>query len=301
MKLVTFLFCICTCYATLGSTDSLQIQRMAAYLDHSHKAQMFSADKRYADAIAEYKRAFEFDQAYVPDVLSCADSYEALGNMDSAFYFLNMAVANGWNWKEDKGLPKLKGSKAYNEGTLMRSREAFFKRINRSYLEKLDSMLRLDQSVRGKGLDTVAMVLVDSLNMKQLGDLVDKYGFPRYEKVGYAGFADAFALMLHGFMNDTYGRAMWAHFRPILFAEVKKGYLMPDYYAFLYDRVVSDYGRLEQYYGTQYEVSAQGTFEFAPIYDVAHVDQRRKEIGLFPLSDMIKAYHMVAPKGYTGR
>lgn len=300
MKLITFLFCMCTCYATLGSTDSIRIQRMAAYLDHSHKAQMFSADKKYVDAIAEYKRAFEYYQAYVPDVLSCADSYEALGNMDSAFFYLNMAVANGFDWHEYDKLPGVKQSKVYDEKILIADREAFFKKINKDYLDILDSMVAADQSVRGGQLDIAHMDSIDATNMQRLAGLIDKYGFPRYETVGYSGGTDAFILMLHGFMNGINGHAMWEHFQSILFAKVKNGYLMPDYYAFLYDRVVSDYGRLEQCYGTQFSYTKQGA-GIDRIYDIAHVDKRRAEIGLPPLSDMITAFHLTPPTGYVAK
>ncbi|MBS1685635.1 MAG: hypothetical protein JSS76_12815 [Bacteroidetes bacterium] len=299
MKIIMTLIGLVVFFTAAALPDSLRVARMAAYLDHSHRARMLLAEKKNQEAIGEYRRAFEYYQMYVPDLLSCADAYETLGDMDSAFIWLNVAAANGWDWKEDNGPGKLKASKVYSERVLEKSREDFLKTINKAYLDSLDNMLRLDQSVRGADLDTVQMKTIDSINMEQLVALVKQYGLPRYERVGYTGATDAFVIMLHGFFNGAYGSKMWEFFQPILLQELKQGYMMPEYYAFLYDRVVSDYGRLEQCYGTQFSYAETGSVTVNPVYDVAHVDQRRKDIGLPPLADMIKSSHMKAPMGYV--
>ncbi|MBS1595022.1 MAG: hypothetical protein JST90_11940 [Bacteroidetes bacterium] len=301
MKILFGILLFLQCLIADAQTDSASRQRMRSYLSHADKARAFTADKEYAASIAEYKQAFLYAQFYVPDLLSCSESFSALGNIDSAFGMLVVAAANGYDWHDDPNLTAWRQSPIFDEAKLQKVRTDFYRRVDREYLELLDSMEVKDQSVRGIHGDTARMADVDSADMEILAQLVRAKGFPRYDKVGYAGVMDAFVLLLHGLLNGVHGQKMWTYFQPVLYREVQQGYLMPDYYAFIYDRIVSDYGRLEQCYGTHFDYSPEGTVVINPVYDVAHVDARRAEIGLPPLRYMIKTYHMTAPQGYQTR
>jgi hypothetical protein len=75
---------------------------------------------------------------------------------------------------------------------------------------------------------------------------------------------------------------------------------MPEHYALLYDRVISQYGKQNQCYGTQLGMSPTGGFKlYGDIYDVENVDIRRKEIGLPTLEDQFKLSGAELPKGYV--
>src|SRR2546421_10121694 len=87
-----------------------------------------------------------------------------------------------------------------------------------------------------------------------------------------------------GWMISQHGGTEFLHETlPLMETAVKKGELDPGLYATSVDRARIQDGK-KQLYGSQFDTN-DGKCEPLPIEDPEHVDQRRKEIGLGPLSE----------------
>lgn len=69
----------------------------------------------------------------------------------------------------------------------------------------------------------------------------------------------------------------------------KRGRFQKDHLALLIDRVAVNGGQL-QTYGSQGKCGADGLWHPKPIADPAHVDERRREVGLMPMAENVKRF-----------
>jgi len=278
-----------------ASDKKITFQEQQQYLMHINKALLYRADSLYQKACTEYELAFNYRKDYVIDLFECAKLYDKLNNTGKTLKYLKMSIKAGCYWYNDTNyLPNLiRINKLPSLSEYKELRKSYYKKINIDYLLELEKLVARDMTIRkdisSQITDESTMILiVDPMNMLALKDLVKKYGYPEYATVGYMGVTDAFILLMHGLLDGD--SLNWVYFQPILLSEVKNGQLMPDYYALLYDRVISHNGTGgKQCYGWQRNT---------PIDDVENVDIRRREIGLMPLGDWLKLYGMKVPDGY---
>lgn len=267
---------------------------------HVHKARLNLADTLYQKACDEYEIAFSYRKDYAEDLFDCTKAYDKLNNTEKTIKYLKLSIEAGcgwWNYNNDQYLPNLKRlNKLPTASDLLLYRITYYQNINIDYLLELEKLLARDQIVRDQNLraqiadpniKSSLIRIVDSANMVALRSLIEKYGFPEFSNVGHQGESDVLALLLHGLLKED--SLSWAYFQPKLLNAVKNGQLMPEHYALLYDRAISDNGREKQYYGVMPTL---------PIDDIENVDIRRKEIGLMPLEDELKIYHLPVPDGY---
>lgn len=119
------------------------------------------------------------------------------------------------------------------------------------------------------------MMRADSANAAALMTIVDSFGWPTRSMVGTDGASAAFLIAQHNpSIQQEALRRMLA---------LPGGQVNPSDLALLQDRVLTSAGK-PQVYGTQLKPSPAGTLMFDSIADVAHVDRRRADAGLFPLS-----------------
>ena len=112
----------------------------------------------------------------------------------------------------------------------------------------------------------------DTVRMKQI---VAKVGWPGKKLVGIEAAHDAWLLVQHADADRAFQRQCLQ----LLERAVAAGEAYPADYAYLYDRLaVADHR--PQRYGTQFHGDAP-----APLEDPAHVDERRKSVGLGPLAE----------------
>jgi hypothetical protein len=108
--------------------------------------------------------------------------------------------------------------------------------------------------------------------------------------VGYNGVSSAWLLMQHADTDPAF-QARWL---PVIAKRARSGDLSMQQYAFLTDRVLWHQGK-KQLFGTQI-TSDNGQFTPEPLADEAHLDQRRKSIGLMPIADYLCLIRVMVPQ-----
>lgn len=161
--------------------------------------------------------------------------------------------------------------------------------------EELLAMVQEDQDVRmawiAKGLKTDDKDMADKLravdtkHVARMKEIVAKVGWPGKSLVGLEASHGAWLLVQHADDDIEFQKLCLAKLEPL----VKTGEVTPDTYAYLYDRIAVHEKR-PQRYGTQFDQK----LEPQPIEDEAHVDARRKEVGLPSMAEykqqMLKMY-----------
>lgn len=116
---------------------------------------------------------------------------------------------------------------------------------------------------------------IDAKSTARMKEIVATHGWPGTSLVGADGANGAWLLVQHADRDRAFQRQCL----PLLEAAMKAGEVRPQDYAYLYDRVaVAD--DKPQRYGTQFRDG-----EPFPIEDEAHVDERRKAVGLGTLAE----------------
>lgn len=144
----------------------------------------------------------------------------------------------------------------------------------------LEAMAVSDQSIRVRWPklsteDLAKMEEIDRANLKRLTEIVERYGWPGVSFAGTRGAQAAFLVLQHTEDLQTQKKYL-----PLLREAVRNSDASPAELALLEDRVRVRSG-LPQLYGSQ---------PGDPIEDEAHVDQRRKAMGLEPLADYLKRF-----------
>ena len=135
---------------------------------------------------------------------------------------------------------------------------------------------------------------VDRKNTARLKAIVAERGWPGKGLVGPDGAQAAWLLVQHADRDRDFQRRCLT----LLEQAVKAGEASGVHLAYLTDRVRVGDGR-PQLYGTQF-LTIDGREELQPIEDQAHVDERRKAVGLPPLAEYVEAHRKRnAPKEGT--
>lgn len=124
---------------------------------------------------------------------------------------------------------------------------------------------------------------IDQENLKRLERIVADGGWPKLIVVGDKAASAAFLIVQHADL------ATQEKYLPILRQAVTAGEARASDLALLEDRVLMDQGK-QQRYGSQLQSDGKGGWEFYPIEDEAHVDERRRSVGLPPLADYAREF-----------
>ena len=155
---------------------------------------------------------------------------------------------------------------------------------------ELDERGRTDQAVRegfgtGGKLDSTqiaAMMRTDSANTNWLKAYVARWGWPTGAQIGREAVNAAFLIVQHAVHDTAFMRAML----PAIVKSYERGDLNGSAVALLTDRIEVKAGR-PQVYGTQLSFK-NGRWVLDPIGDSAHVDERRRKMGLPPLAEYLR-------------
>lgn len=120
---------------------------------------------------------------------------------------------------------------------------------------------------------------IDAANMKRLAEIIDTYGWPGLRFAGAAS-QTAFLVLQHA------DHASQRKYLPLLHDAVHRHDALGGHLALLEDRVLVADGKAQRY-GSQL---SGNPLRFDPIEDEAHVDERRRSIGLEPLADYAKRF-----------
>ena len=144
-----------------------------------------------------------------------------------------------------------------------------------------------DQLARRKQLDVDAAT-VDAENQKRLDEIMSS-GWPTSEQVGKKASAAVWTIIQHAPLE--YQKKYFDSMKNMAEAgELDKGLV-----ATTEDRIRLREGQ-KQLYGTQFRHLEGGGFEFQPIEDEEHVDERRASVGLPPLAEYRKLIEQMFPR-----
>jgi hypothetical protein len=151
--------------------------------------------------------------------------------------------------------------------------------------EELLAMAAVDQDARlaarrdPYGSPAVTrMVVTDARNLARFREIVGEHGWPGSSLVGEDGAGAAWLLAQHADSDIAFQRRCLE----LLESAVAEGEASPAHLAYLTDRVLVHEGK-PQRFGTQFRQVGE-SFEPYPIEDAEHVDERRLDAGLPPLS-----------------
>ncbi|RBY78545.1 hypothetical protein DQ239_08305 [Blastococcus sp. TF02-09] len=144
--------------------------------------------------------------------------------------------------------------------------------------DELLAMLDRDQAARAGGADPEG----DRARTQRLAEILDRHGWPTYDRVGEDGEDAAWAIAQHSDLDP----AVQARALDLLRVAVEAGQGSPGNLAYLEDRVAVGEGR-PQRYGTQVGCGPDGPEPATPLADEDAVEELRAAAGLDPLADYL--------------
>ena len=128
---------------------------------------------------------------------------------------------------------------------------------------------------------------VDEVNLTNLKHIINQDGFPTTAMVGLDGVDAAFLLTTHADSDSSFQAKIFKIVTPRL----RRNEIDGNQFALLTDRVLVAQGK-PQRYGTQFE-GLGDQMKPKPIQDEAHVDERRRALGLISIKNYTCVLHAV--------
>ncbi len=275
------------------------------------KADRFYRLKNYKTSAQTYSQAFKLNRwkASSNDRYNAACVWALAGVPDSAFFQLNEIIKKGnyTNYegiKTDHDLKSLQNDKRWKpllEIVQQNAKKAEAK-LNKPLISELDSINVDDQQYRSRIDDIKSAYGINSKEMKELWDkinkadsinlikvkaILDRDGWLGPDIVGNAGNTTLFLVIQHSDQQTQ------EKYLPVMREAVKKGNAQASALALLEDRVAIGQGK-KQIYGSQIITDPKtGKDTLSPIEDFANVDKRRAAVGLQPLQEYVNYWGIV--------
>ncbi|MBB5623580.1 hypothetical protein HDE69_004666 [Pedobacter cryoconitis] len=298
---------------TLLTTNSLaQISKdYSLYID---TAKQLFQKKEYIKSAESYTKAFlsNHNLGFVNDRYSAAKSWALGGEIDSAYYQLERSLKGNYcryteistdtafySLKMDKRWKKILTNVKINQRKEDKYLSLKFKNLNRSLVAILDTVNQDDQIPRLQlaeiekkygwsstqmRLNLAQMAKNDSMNIKKIKYILDKYGWLSKDVVGERGSDALFLVIQH---SDL---ATQLKYLPLLRTAVKQGKALSSRLALLEDRVSLRQGK-KQIYGSQImRNNKTGKYYIQPLVDPENVDKRRTKVGLSPIKEYVSQW-----------
>ena len=295
----------------LPCTTLLQILTMSCLWGQpsgpfSNKADSLLSEGNMPEAIIEYRKLFKSEpsNARLAYNMACALSIDnsIIRQFDSCFKYLKIAVTldTTFNALTDPDLLPARDDKRWAE-----FEDRLISMLNRKYnnmvkdpgyakdlwkLQASDQAFFNEIGIAGRKLGMRSSVssalwraklLISEINQKELSVLLESKGWPRIENVGSEAAMAAYLVVQHS------NGAMQKKYLPDVKRMCESGELPWERYALMYDRMCTN-ENIPQRYGTHTTYNEKnGTMELYPLEDPSKIDDRRKEIGLEPLSDYL--------------
>jgi hypothetical protein len=128
------------------------------------------------------------------------------------------------------------------------------------------------------------MKAIHDRNAKRLDQIVERQGWPSKSTVGEGAAQAAWLILQHAIAHPALQRKCFL----LLVDQLQAGEISPKEMAMLEDRIRCFEGR-PQRFGTQFDWDEQKLMSPLPMDDVNLVEERRKQIGLPPMSEEIVA------------
>jgi hypothetical protein len=263
----------------------------------TERAHAALTDHRDEEALRLYRQAFAQGDRRMDTSFDAACAAGRLSLADEGFAWLQRALDAGLkriDWLEqDDDLASLRKDGRFAK-TLAAARAADEKDGRDAKLpavrERLLALVKEDQAARKEVMrtqwkDRAALARMresDERTTRLLKEIVEQHGWPGRALVGESAATAAWLFAQHSDLDP----AFQARCLSLMEAAVQKGEANGEQLALLTDRVLLAQGK-PQRYGSQFERKGD-RFVPKPIEDEAHVDERRRAVGLFPLADYAK-------------
>lgn len=262
--------------------------------------------KSYSEASELYKKAFDGNGSagFRNDKYNAACCSSLNGNFDECYRLLSEIIdgANiikAWNDPvefyemliKDRDLDNFRKDSRWNQvkSRAEKLKDTFIKGLNRELLTRLNKLRDDDQkfrsriySVRKKHgvLSAEYKELIrnmdenDEILFNEFEKIVEQYGWPGPETVGYKGNQALFLVLQHADLKRQ------ERYLPVLMRAVKEGRALPKDLAYLEDRIAVRKNK-KQIYGSQiYYCKSSGKYLVRPLIRPEEVDKRRLKSGM---------------------
>jgi len=249
----------------------------------------------FAESARLYESAIEAGATTPRAPFNAACCYARLHDADAAFAWLERAFDAGWrdvtHLEADADLASLHDDLRW-EHAVQRCQvqlDKFIKSLKEPALrEELLRRLQDDQRIRLMPRpDMKEWQRIDADNAAFMKRVIEKHGWPGRSMVGPDGAQAAFFLVQHAASDLAFQKRCLE----LLTKAVEQKEAAAADMVYLLDRVLVAEGK-PQRYGTQFQPvplnAPNAELQLAPIEDEAHVDARRKEVGLQPLADYVR-------------
>lgn len=266
--------------------------------------------KDYRNSADKYSRAFEANgwKATSNDRYNAACSWALAGVPDSAFFQLERIVdkANFTDYEHVISDPELNSLHIDRRWKpllekIKQNNDKAEANFNKPLVATLDSIYFEDQSYRLQikmieekyGLESNEMKAhwkligeKDSVNLMKVTAILDNHGWLGADVIGEQGNSTLFLVIQHADLTTQ------EKYLPMMREAVKNGKAPGSSLALLEDRVALRQGK-RQIYGSQIGRDPETkVYYVSPLKDPDHVDKRRAEVGLEPLSEYVKNWQM---------
>jgi hypothetical protein len=267
------------------------------------KADTLRQEGKLEAAITAYKEAYNKSPKNWKNTYNLASAYALIYQKDSAYQYLNIALKNDTSlWAlADSDLYALIDDVRWVEietSQLKKFQEKYGTLQQPEYAKQLLKVIIKDQALdyyikQARNFyishDYIPQWYyplgelkqqIGTENYSNMQQLITKYGWPKYSKVGELA-ADAPLLCINHHENDAIRKKYLTQIKQSCF----EGEGSCIEFAKIQDRILVNDGQL-QMYGMQFRYTKEQTLEPFPIKNPEYVDKRRKEIRL----EALKAY-----------
>lgn len=199
-------------------------------------------EKEYSQSLKKFQEAFErVEYVHSINFAKAARSAAQLKEYGLAKMYILEAIKRGHpnNIVSQKAFKKFKKSDEYRELLLLINQcqsEADLS-INKEYQRKIDSLYYIDQNIL-RGNDKVRdfnldrnITYSDSSNFSCLLKLIEQYGFPSEQTIGFHGYRKSWVVIHHSArLSENH------YYHPILLEHLKKGEYLPENYCWVVDQ-----------------------------------------------------------------
>lgn len=157
---------------------------------------------------------------------------------------------------------------------------------DQSYRMELGKLVKL--KAQPSQIDSVRNIIVkkDSINLLKVNEILKQYGWLGPQDVGMNGSQGIFLVIQHADL------ATQKRYLPLIRQAEKDGKTLSSNLAILEDRMAMREGR-KQIYGSQgFKDKVTGKSYIYPVMDVDNLDQRRKAMGLPPMSTYVANWNL---------
>ena len=311
---ITFI-CLLIWIVSFGQQKVITVD-WTEYFNQIQRADSFFQVKEYLKSAKTYSEAFAINNqnSISGHRYQAACAWAMIGQKDSAIKNLRQdaEVLNFYNYSkliDEKAFEILHNSKVWEEikEKVKMNLEEENKKTGKyaDIKNRLEEILELDQKYRISYVEIwkkygdrspemkevqKKMIDQDSINLRYVSSIIDKYGWISYDTIGFKANQALFLVIQH---SDS---ATQEKYLPVLKEAVKENKAFGQQQALLEDRVLIRRGK-KQVYGSQIQCDSTGKNCWVlPIEDEGNVDKRRAEMGLPQLAEYLKTWNIVYKK-----